>query len=46
MTSETIYNLIGLFGIALAVLFFLLPPDKPRNGDSCGTDHPRKKAHC
>lgn len=45
MSSNTIYNIIGLIGIALAILFFILPPDKPKNGgDACGSDH--KKAHC
>lgn len=30
MSATWVYNLIGFFGIALAVLFFILPPDKPK----------------
>jgi uncharacterized membrane protein YuzA (DUF378 family) len=34
MTANTIYTLIGLMGIAMAILFFFLPPDKPRRPGS------------
>ncbi|WP_303046341.1 hypothetical protein [Desulfovibrio sp. DV] len=35
MSATWIYNLIGFFGIALAVLFFMLPPDKPNRCPDC-----------
>ncbi len=33
MTANTIYTLIGLMGVAMAILFFFLPPDKRRRQD-------------
>jgi len=35
MSATLIYNLIGFFGLALAVLFFILPPDKPKRCSDC-----------
>ena len=39
MTAMTI---AFVFCVVIFIYGLTLPPDKPKNGDSCGTDHRRK----
>ncbi len=33
--SDILWTVLACTGVALTILFFLLPPDKPKRGDDC-----------